>query len=105
MEYMRYSVSDTAEYGDYTRGPRIVDSRVKDEMRKILTEIQSGEFAREWILENHSRGTNSGHLIPRAPHPRPSAALGRLASRRHGGLAATRTRVLTAARTGMRGTP
>ncbi len=54
MEYMRYSVSDTAEYGDYTRGPRIVDSRVKDEMRKILTEIQTGEFAREWILENQA---------------------------------------------------
>jgi ketol-acid reductoisomerase len=49
---MRYSVSDTAEYGDYSRGPRIIDSRVKDEMRKILSEIRSGEFAREWIAED-----------------------------------------------------
>jgi ketol-acid reductoisomerase len=49
---MRYSVSDTAEYGDYSRGPRVIDGRVKDEMRKILGEIQSGEFAREWIAED-----------------------------------------------------
>ena len=47
MSRMRYSVSDTAEFGDYTRGPRIIDARVKDEMRKILSEIQSGEFTRE----------------------------------------------------------
>jgi ketol-acid reductoisomerase len=49
---MRYSVSDTAEYGDYSRGPRVIDERVKNEMRKILGEIQSGEFAREWIAED-----------------------------------------------------
>lgn len=49
---MRYSVSNTAEYGDMTRGPRIVDDRTKAEMKKILAEIRSGEFAREWILEN-----------------------------------------------------
>jgi len=49
---MRYSVSNTAEYGDLTRGPRIVDDRVKAEMKKILAEIRSGEFAREWVLEN-----------------------------------------------------
>jgi ketol-acid reductoisomerase len=49
---MRYSVSDTAEYGDYSRGPRVIDGRVKDEMRKILGEIRSGEFAREWIAED-----------------------------------------------------
>jgi ketol-acid reductoisomerase len=49
---MRYSISDTAEYGDLTRGPRIVNSCVRAEMKKILDEIQSGEFAREWILEN-----------------------------------------------------
>ena len=49
---MRYSVSDTAEYGDVTRGPRIIDDHVKQEMRKILAEIQSGEFAREWIAED-----------------------------------------------------
>jgi ketol-acid reductoisomerase len=55
---MRYSVSDTAEYGDYTRGPRVIDSRVKDEMRKILGEIQSGEFARELIAEDDAGRPN-----------------------------------------------
>jgi ketol-acid reductoisomerase len=54
LAYMRYSVSDTAEYGDYTRGPRIVDDRTREEMRKILSEIQSGQFAREWVLENQA---------------------------------------------------
>ncbi|MBI4536895.1 MAG: ketol-acid reductoisomerase [candidate division NC10 bacterium] len=54
LAYMRYSVSDTAEYGDYSRGPRVVDERVKVEMRKILAEIQNGQFAREWILENQA---------------------------------------------------
>ena len=54
MEYMRYSVSDTAEYGDYTRGPRIINDAVKAEMRKILDEIQSGQFASEWISENRA---------------------------------------------------
>ncbi|HXA51500.1 MAG TPA: ketol-acid reductoisomerase, partial [Candidatus Acidoferrum sp.] len=52
LSYMRYSVSDTAEYGDYTRGPRIVNEQTRAEMRKILSEIQSGEFARQWIEEN-----------------------------------------------------
>ena len=51
---MRYSVSDTAEYGDYTRGPRVIDDLVKDEMKQILAEVQSGSFAREWILENQA---------------------------------------------------
>jgi ketol-acid reductoisomerase len=55
---MRYSISDTAEYGDYSRGPRIIDARVKDEMRKILSEIQSGEFAREWIAEDDAGRPN-----------------------------------------------
>ncbi len=52
MDYMRYSISNTAEYGDYSRGPRVINDDVKDEMAEILYEIQSGEFAREWILEN-----------------------------------------------------
>ncbi len=52
LNYMRYSVSNTAEYGDYTRGPRIITDETKQEMKKILSEIQSGEFARDWILEN-----------------------------------------------------
>ncbi len=54
LTYMRYSVSDTAEYGDYSRGPRIIDEMVKDEMRQILAEVQDGTFAREWILENQA---------------------------------------------------
>ena len=54
LSYMRYSVSDTAEYGDYTRGPRVIDEMVKDEMSQILAEIQDGTFARDWILENQA---------------------------------------------------
>jgi ketol-acid reductoisomerase len=54
LAYMRYSVSDTAEYGDYTRGPRIVTAETKAEMKRILAEIQSGQFAREWVLENQA---------------------------------------------------
>jgi len=49
---MRYSISNTAEYGDYSRGPRLINDSVKAEMKKILGEIQSGAFAREWVLEN-----------------------------------------------------
>src|SRR5580704_9018250 len=52
LSYMRYSVSDTAEYGDYTRGPRIVNDETRAEMKKILGEIQSGEFAKQWLGEN-----------------------------------------------------
>jgi ketol-acid reductoisomerase len=52
LNYMRYSVSNTAEFGDYTRGPRIVNDQTKQEMKKILGEIQAGQFAKEWILEN-----------------------------------------------------
>ena len=52
LNYMRYSVSNTAEYGDYTRGPRIITDETKAEMRRILEEVRSGQFAREWILEN-----------------------------------------------------
>ena len=54
LNYMRYSVSNTAEYGDYTRGPRIVTDETKREMKKILEEIQSGQFARDWLLENRA---------------------------------------------------
>ncbi len=52
LSYMRYSVSNTAEYGDYTRGPRIINDKTKEEMWRILEEIRSGQFAKEWILEN-----------------------------------------------------
>ncbi len=54
LSYMRYSVSDTAEYGDYTRGPRVIDEMVREEMEQILAEIQDGTFAKEWILENQA---------------------------------------------------
>lgn len=68
---MRYSISDTAEYGDLTVGKRIINEDTRDEMRQVLSEIQSGEFAREWILENQAnrpvfnsmRRIESEHLI------------------------------------------
>jgi ketol-acid reductoisomerase len=54
LGWMRHSISDTAEYGDYTRGPRIVNEETRKEMKRILREIQTGAFAREWILENQA---------------------------------------------------
>jgi ketol-acid reductoisomerase len=51
---MRYSISDTAKYGDITRGPRVINEAVRQEMKRILKEVQSGEFAREWIIENRA---------------------------------------------------
>ena len=51
---MNYSISNTAEYGEYTRGPRIIDGRVRARMRRVLDDIQSGRFAREWVLENQA---------------------------------------------------
>ena len=51
LSWMRYSISDTAEYGDYTRGPRVINTEVRAEMRRILDEIQDGTFAKEWIAE------------------------------------------------------
>jgi ketol-acid reductoisomerase len=55
---MRYSISNTAEYGDYTAGPRLVDESVKQRMREILTDIQSGKFAKDWVLENEAGGAS-----------------------------------------------
>ncbi|MDR2460847.1 MAG: ketol-acid reductoisomerase [Deltaproteobacteria bacterium] len=71
LDFMRYSVSDTAEYGDYTRGRRVVTEETREEMYKILREIQEGDFAREWILENKAgrpaflirRGLEADHPI------------------------------------------
>ncbi len=71
ISYMRYSVSDTAEYGDLTRGKRIIGKKVREEMRKILQEIRDGSFAKEWILENQAgrpsfnalRKKEAGHPI------------------------------------------
>ena len=68
---MRYSISDTAEYGDLTRGPRIITDETRQEMRRILTEVQEGRFAREWITENQTnravftalRRRDQAHLI------------------------------------------
>ena len=70
LGYMRYSVSDTAEYGDYTRGPRVIDDLVKEEMQQILAEIQDGSFATEWVLENQA-GRPSFNAMKRieAEHP------------------------------------
>ena len=58
LGYMRYSISDTAEYGDYTRGTRIVTEQTRAEMRRILGEIQSGEFAKKWLAENREGRKN-----------------------------------------------
>ena len=70
LSYMRNSVSDTAEYGDYTRGPRVIDDLVREEMEQILAEIQDGSFATEWILENQA-GRPSFNAMKRmeAEHP------------------------------------
>ena len=58
IQGMRHSISNTAEYGDMTRGPRVITEETREEMRKILGEIQSGEFAKEWIAENRAGGEN-----------------------------------------------
>lgn len=76
LNYMRYSISNTAEFGDYTRGPRIITAETKLEMKKILKEIQTGQFAREWILENKagapafkaSRRLERQHQIEKVGH-------------------------------------
>jgi ketol-acid reductoisomerase len=62
LAYMNYSISDTAEYGNYTRGPRVINDTVKQEMKKILAEIQSGQFAREWLAECEAGWPNMNEL-------------------------------------------
>jgi ketol-acid reductoisomerase len=76
LNYMRYSVSNTAEYGDYTRGPRIVTEETKKEMKKILTEIQNGDFARQWILENKA-GAPSFKAVRRRERNHPVEQVGK----------------------------
>ena len=76
LGYMRYSVSDTAEYGDYTRGPRIVNQQTREEMKKILSEIQSGQFAREWIAENKT-GRHKFLAMREAAREQPIERVGR----------------------------
>lgn len=67
---MRYSISNTAEYGDYTRGPRIITEQTKAEMKKILKEIQSGQFAKEWMAENETGGKRFPEMrLQAAKHP------------------------------------
>ncbi len=72
---MRYSVSNTAEYGDYTRGPKVIDERVRKRMRRILDDIQSGRFAREWMLENRV-GQTSFKAMRRRAAEHPAEAVG-----------------------------
>jgi len=76
LSYMRYSISDTAEYGDYTRGPRIVNEQTRQEMKKILSEIQSGQFAREWIEENKT-GRHKFLAMRKASGDQPIERVGR----------------------------
>jgi ketol-acid reductoisomerase len=76
LSYMRYSISDTAEYGDYTRGPRVIDEMVKEEMMTILGEIQDGSFAKEWILENQA-GRPVFNALKRMDEEHPLELVGR----------------------------
>ena len=76
MEYMRYSVSDTAEYGDYTRGPIVIDDHVKNNMKKVLTAIQDGSFAKEWIAEN-DEGRPRFNQLRKANAEHPIEAVGK----------------------------
>lgn len=76
LSYMRFSVSDTAEYGDYTRGPRVIDDCARGEMRKILQEVQDGTFAKEWILENQA-GRPVYNALKRADENHPVEVVGK----------------------------
>jgi ketol-acid reductoisomerase len=72
---MRYSISNTAEYGDYTRGPRVIDGATKARMKEILSEIQTGKFARDWVLENQA-GQPSFKAMRRASAEHPIEQVG-----------------------------
>ncbi len=76
INYMRYSVSNTAEYGDLTRGPRIINDDTRAEMRKILEEIVNGQFAREWILENQA-GRPTFNALEKKDKTHPVEVVGR----------------------------
>jgi ketol-acid reductoisomerase len=75
LSRMRYSNSDTAEFGDYVTGPRIVTEETKEEMRQVLTEIQRGKFAKKWILENQA-GRPAYTAIKRAEAEHPIEEVG-----------------------------
>ena len=62
IKYMRYSVSDTAEYGDYVSGPRVIDDHVRESMQAVLQDIQSGKFAQQWIAENEAGRPNFNRM-------------------------------------------
>src|SRR5438094_814334 len=76
LDYMRYSISNTAEYGDLTRGPRVVDAGTKAEMKKILSEIQSGQFAKEWRAE-YEGGMKNFKRLYEADNSHPVEVVGR----------------------------
>ncbi|MFP6694242.1 MAG: ketol-acid reductoisomerase [Pirellulales bacterium] len=76
LNYMRYSVSNTAEYGDYSRGPRIITEETKAEMKRILEEIRSGKFANEWIDENKS-GAGNFKALREQDHEHPVEQVGK----------------------------
>jgi len=76
LNYMRYSISNTAEYGDYSRGPRIITDQTRAEMQRILQEIQNGHFAREWILENKA-GAPAFKAMRRKERAHPVEQIGR----------------------------
>ena len=67
IQGMRDSISNTAEYGDMTRGPKVITDDTRDAMRKILSDIQSGEFAKEWIAENQAGDENFDRMRTRPP--------------------------------------
>jgi ketol-acid reductoisomerase len=73
---MRYSISNTAQFGDLTRGPRVVNAQTKQEMKRILDEIQSGQFAREWILEGQA-GKPVFNALTRKGEEHPIEAVGK----------------------------
>ena len=75
MANMRYSISNTAEYGDYSRGPRLITDDTKKEMKKILQEIQSGQFAKEWMAE-HKGGQTKFKLMRKLQDEHPIEAFG-----------------------------
>ena len=76
LGYMRYSVSDTAEYGDYTRGPRVIDTHVRETMKQILKEVQDGTFAKQWIAENEAGRPNFKKMRENEAH-HPIEAVGK----------------------------
>ena len=90
LSYMRYSISNTAEYGDLTRGPRIITDETKAEMKKILGEITSGKFAKEWVDE-YKAGQELQRAVRKGPRPpggggRPQAAQDDEVDQREGSL-------------------